>query len=478
LTFASDHSYADVGGGFYFPYEEDPGNYDWVTIQTNDGRKIYGLEFLYGNGWTTGQLNGPYPWGNDFAYLEWKSLVGGKVVSSGQVNPISVGTVVGFKDPNGFDQLMVRAPHPNAVNPNFQELAIDNLEVALSLGATVPAVSDATIPTQEIRFPHFAIGGGWESDLTIVAQGGEVSSGSVIFLTQTGQPMTVTVNGNSVDGSQDFSLQPRSSITYKLTGGAQAQAGWIIVSEVISDASSKGSIAGILTFRYRIGGSVISQVGVAGASDLKDVHLPYDNTDGNLSAFAVCSVFSNTFRITRYNTQGILQEQKTVGLGQLSQQALYVHEIFPNSTATAGFLTISGTEHFGLLALNVNDSKWSGSAGLPAVYERQIDVTDMPTMPMKLIIEGQLIKGVLEASPGVITPITGLIAYPSSGGMLLYLHMRLSLTTGQDVMAVGTARISDLNFQNVQGILTYFYENGRTQAGSSFRMYPLSSAQF
>jgi len=56
-----------------------------VTIQTTDGKKIYGLEFLYGNGWTTGAIHGPYPWGNSGAYLDWKTLVGGTIVSSGQV---------------------------------------------------------------------------------------------------------------------------------------------------------------------------------------------------------------------------------------------------------------------------------------------------------------------------------------------------------------------------------------------------------
>ena len=71
--------------GFTSPTKPDPGNFDWVTIQTNDGKKIYGLEFLYGNGWTTGDIWGAYPWGNSAAYLEWKTLVGGTVVSSGQV---------------------------------------------------------------------------------------------------------------------------------------------------------------------------------------------------------------------------------------------------------------------------------------------------------------------------------------------------------------------------------------------------------
>ena len=125
-----------------------------------------------------------------------------------------------------------------------------------------------------------------------------------------------------------------------------------------------------------------------------------------------------------------------------------------------------------------NGSKWSGSAGLPAVYERQMDITNIATMPLKLILEGQFIHGVLETSPGVINPITGVIAYPPSGGMILYLHMSSFLTTGEAVMAVGTARISDLNFQNVQGTVTYIYENATTEYGGSFRLYPLSSAQF
>jgi len=107
---------------------------------------------------------------------------------------------------------------------------------------------------------------------------------------------------------------------------------------------------------------------------LHGVHLPYDNTGGNLSAFAVCSVPFNTLQIARYDAQGTFHEQKMVDLAQLNQQALYVYEMFPTSINTAGYLTISSVEGFGLLALDISDSKWSNSAGSPAVYERQIDI--------------------------------------------------------------------------------------------------------
>jgi hypothetical protein len=193
---------------------------------------------------------------------------------------------------------------------------------------------------------------------------------------------------------------------------------------------------------------------------------------------AVCSVTSNTLQIARYTAQGTLLEQKTINLAPLNQQALYVHEMFPQSIDTAGYLTIRGGEYFGLLALNVNDSKWSGSAALPAVYERQIDITNTATMPLKFTLEGDYIRGVQETSPGVLNPITGAITYPPSGGMILYLHMSSFQANGQAVLAVATAKIADLNFQNVQGTVTYIYENGTTQAGGAFRLYPLASAQF
>ena len=83
-------------------------------------------------GWTTGDLTGPFPWGSNTAVLEWKTLVGGALVSSGNVYPVSVGTVLGFSDPAGFDELVVRCTHPDSTDPNLQEIALDDLLVQLT----------------------------------------------------------------------------------------------------------------------------------------------------------------------------------------------------------------------------------------------------------------------------------------------------------------------------------------------------------
>ncbi|MEI8195517.1 MAG: PEP-CTERM sorting domain-containing protein [Phycisphaerae bacterium] len=124
-------SYLNVGGGFYFPYDGEWGNTDWITIQTTDSKKIYALEFLYGNGWSNGDIYGPMPWGNNTALLEWQTYNGATLNSSGSVTT-GVGTVLGFSDPDGFDRLVLRAT-ANSIPPNLQELALDNLNVQLTV---------------------------------------------------------------------------------------------------------------------------------------------------------------------------------------------------------------------------------------------------------------------------------------------------------------------------------------------------------
>ena len=104
-----------------------------MTIQTVDQSRMYGLEFLYGNGWSNGDVYGTLPWGNNMIPLEWETYDGANLVSSGSVTT-AVGTVVGFTDPIGFDRLRVRAPG-NA--SNWQEIALDNLNVQ----TTVPEPS-------------------------------------------------------------------------------------------------------------------------------------------------------------------------------------------------------------------------------------------------------------------------------------------------------------------------------------------------
>lgn len=113
---------------FYFP---DGGTNDWVLVETAAGSRMFALEFRYGNGWTTGDIYG-VPWGNDLAWLAWRTYRGNTLVSQGQVGPnplMPVGTIIGFYDPDGFDRIEMRCHAPNQADPTLQALALDDLSV-------------------------------------------------------------------------------------------------------------------------------------------------------------------------------------------------------------------------------------------------------------------------------------------------------------------------------------------------------------
>jgi hypothetical protein len=113
-----------TGDGSAFSYPNGGVN-AWVTIKTTDARPIYAAEFLYGNGYVS-----------DVPVIYWETIKSSVVVSSGSI-VLSRGAILGFSDPNGFDQLLVSASEfgsPTSVNA----IALDNLKVQL---APVPEAS-------------------------------------------------------------------------------------------------------------------------------------------------------------------------------------------------------------------------------------------------------------------------------------------------------------------------------------------------
>ncbi len=117
-----------TGIGFYCAGVND----SWVTIKATGGRRIVGIEFLYGNAWSADTF-GPEPSkiGNSSAFIEWQADGGSVMVTSG----INVGTVIGFSDNNpiGFETFRIRAPlsldYPDYMN---QAIALDDLNVQLA----------------------------------------------------------------------------------------------------------------------------------------------------------------------------------------------------------------------------------------------------------------------------------------------------------------------------------------------------------
>lgn len=121
-------------------------NLEWTSIRTTNMTLMHAVEFIYGNGWTTGDIYGQYPWGNNAAILLWQTWLNGTLVSSGSIGDtatIPVGTVVGFYDPTGFDELTMKAIMLTAANTNSNALALDNVVVQLNNRPPAPSIFGA-----------------------------------------------------------------------------------------------------------------------------------------------------------------------------------------------------------------------------------------------------------------------------------------------------------------------------------------------
>ena len=209
------HGANDTDHAFYFPYGGSP---DWVRIHTTDSKPIFGIEFMYGNGWTTGDPYGQYPWGNHDAVVEWQTWANGALVSSGLigVSPIlEMGTIVGFYDPVGIDELWVKCTISNSYPPDYQALALDNLHVQLCPTITISpaALPDGRVgdsyhqvltgdPTATYQFS--VVAGNLPPNLTLtragILSGVPATAGTFLFTIQATNPTT------QCHGAQDYAL--------------------------------------------------------------------------------------------------------------------------------------------------------------------------------------------------------------------------------------------------------------------------------
>ena len=120
-----DTAYLNLNPGTGFDdafYYGNGGNDSYVSLATEDGQKITGLEFLIGCG---------RPQVDDGAgYLAWEVYDGGHVTGSGFLHLDHTGYVVGWKDNEGFDELRVGYSYsPDYVFGRHQGIALDNVRV-------------------------------------------------------------------------------------------------------------------------------------------------------------------------------------------------------------------------------------------------------------------------------------------------------------------------------------------------------------
>jgi hypothetical protein len=229
VDFDPFHGVDGANPTFEYPDAGSPG---WVTLHATDAKLLYAVEFMYGNGWTTG--GGSWQWGNNLAYVEWQTWLGGKLVSSGTVGGsgqiLEMGTILGFYDPAGFDQLLVRC-RIDTGDPNLQALALDDVNVQLSPPAH-----------------WWNYGDGWAGALGVP---GLVASNAPVL----GGALTITIGNSSPTATIGFLMVGFGETSLPTTAGGTLVVAtpWILLPvdlpvgslDVSGTLSSDGSLAGL-----------------------------------------------------------------------------------------------------------------------------------------------------------------------------------------------------------------------------------------
>jgi hypothetical protein len=213
------------------------------------------------------------------------------------------------------------------------------------LMSTLPVTNLALRRDQPVIFPHAVDGAGWRSRIILINPGDQPLTGRLQFVSRSGQPMTVVLDGES--GSEfDYSILGRGSKTF-LTGNTSAdvRVGWIR----IIPATGVDYPDGVLIFSNKPGGAVASEAAVAASAPSSAFRLYVEKNNGTRTGFAIANPNNFpaqvTYELTDMNGL-IVGSAVTSSIGANSQVSMFIDELsgFESLPSTfRGVLRISTT---------------------------------------------------------------------------------------------------------------------------------------
>jgi len=130
------------------------------------------------------------------------------------------------------------------------------------LVSTLPVLDpNAPAPTSTTLLPHFAVGGGWRTEVILINTGGVAISGTVNFLDSSGSPITVPV-GAITANSVTYTIPQNRTVKFVLpnTASSSLQQG---VIQIIPVAGGAAPIP-LAVFAYNSAGIRVSEATVMG----------------------------------------------------------------------------------------------------------------------------------------------------------------------------------------------------------------------
>ncbi len=239
----------------------------------------------------------------------------------------------------------------DVLNPAFSSLTANDFEV-VQLGYQPPSG-----PLESIYFPHLAIGGGYTTVFALTNTGAGTASGNLTLIDQHGSSLAVSVGGAS--GSV-FPISIPSGGMRILTAAALSaadptRAGWALLQ------GTGGSLDGVATFRYTVGGVLRGAAGILASQPAASATIPVDNDDSlqRFTGVALANPGDQEIhvRIDIIDSDGNVTQSVSPAslnpLGARNQVATFIHQLVPATLQFRGsmVLTAEGGGQFVATAL-------------------------------------------------------------------------------------------------------------------------------
>ena len=191
---------------------------------------------------------------------------------------------------------------------------------------TTPVTNlDSTIATSTF-FPHFADGGGWTTQVSLVNPTDSAISGTLRFIDSRGQPASVTLNGVAVVGDVSYSIASRSATQFVTAGESNAVGAGSIR---IVPSQNSPTPAGSLIFSYRAGGVRVTEAGLPASGAAFGFRLYAEGSQSTQSGIAITNPSSTpaTVSLELVNPGGATVAGGSLTVGSNSQVGAFLNQI-------------------------------------------------------------------------------------------------------------------------------------------------------
>lgn len=263
-------------------------------------------------------------------------------------------------DQNGGDAVFTRGGLPMA-----GRMASMMPPLLLLAGFALPATAATLV------LPQIAVGGGYTTTIMVMTGGTATGMNHLTLRDQNGNPLTVRSGGSLPWSETSFSLPPYGSQVWKLeptSPDGELQVG----SAVVLNDAPQGTIYGVATFEYRVGGVLRTAVGVIGSEPVDGVTIPVDSDDGEsrYPGFAVANLTVDDLdlTVTLFDLGGKQAYRFQLRVPKQGQIARFLRELVPGTARFKGLMVIKAAAggRFAAVALSMRSEVFASLPVIPA----------------------------------------------------------------------------------------------------------------